>query len=112
LPVMTTAEFALLQNVDPEQSLIYIGNYPAEITTEVEDELTDLDEQGFIIYPQEDNVTIIGPSSFGTRNGVYDFLERFVGVRWLIPGADGEDVPESTDIVIQRETIRDEPHFK
>jgi hypothetical protein len=37
--------------------------------------------------------TPLGGTSHGTRNGVYTFLERFVGVRWLMPGPDGEDIP-------------------
>ena len=38
-------------------------------------------------------VIIAGPTPYGTEFGVYEFLERYVGVRWLMPGPDGEDVP-------------------
>lgn len=35
----------------------------------------------------------LGCDSLGTLYGTYDFLERVVGVRWLMPGEWGEDVP-------------------
>ena len=45
-----------------------------------------------------------GPSSIspnGTLFGVYEVLERFVGVRWLWPGDLGTYVPQRADIVIK-----------
>ena len=41
-----------------------------------------------------------GGTSNGTRNGVSTFLEDYVGVRWLMPGEVGEDVPHQPDLVI------------
>ncbi len=35
-----------------------------------------------------------GGFSFGTANGVYTFLEDYLGVRWLMPGDLGRDVPK------------------
>lgn len=34
-----------------------------------------------------------GGTSAGTANGVYTFLEDYLGIRWLMPGEMGEDVP-------------------
>ena len=39
--------------------------------------------------------TAAGGFSRGTEFGVYEFLERMVGVRWLMPGADGEEIPRA-----------------
>ena len=62
----------------------------------------------FVIGPRGRNVFIVGPdtgrgerlesggTSAGTANGVYTFLERYVDVRWLMPGEAGADVPKRT----------------
>ena len=36
----------------------------------------------------------------GTLFGVYDFLERQLGVRWLWPGKLGEHIPKHSDVVV------------
>ncbi len=41
-----------------------------------------------------------GGASAGTANGVYAFIEDVLGVRWLLPGRMGEDVP-----VLNRVTV-------
>jgi len=75
-------------------------------------DLADLDDDGFVIdFPAEDSVQILGPTAFGTEFGVYDFLERYVGVRWLLPGESGRDVPPSRTITVPDHVIRDEPAF-
>jgi hypothetical protein len=62
-------------------------------------------DEGFRIVTQGENIYIIGQDwpdkkkkwtdcdSIGTLYGTYDFLERIVGVRWLMPGEWGEDIP-------------------
>ncbi|GBG10337.1 hypothetical protein PAT3040_05066 [Paenibacillus agaridevorans] len=70
------------------------GSYPAD--QHVADGLENLHPDGFFIHPDGDSLTIVGPTSIGTRNGVVDFLERFVGVTWLMPTEDWEDVPQGT----------------
>lgn len=73
--------------------------------------LADLDSDGYEIAPYQNTLTILGPSAWGTRFGVYEFLERQVGVRWLLPGTDGEDVPSRTEVKAPSTVIRDEPSF-
>lgn len=90
---------------------IYVGasvrsKYPA-----IDNDLAELDKDGFIIRNEGNSVAIIGPSGWGTEFGVYEFLERYVGVRWLMPGPDGEDVPELVELIIPEEEISDEPAF-
>jgi len=41
--------------------------------------------------------------------GVYDLLERFVGVRWYYPGEDGYVVPEHKDVAIRPVHYTDAP---
>jgi hypothetical protein len=50
--------------------------------------------------------------SQGTLYGVFDFLERFVGVRWLMPGDVGEDIPRVGKLSITLAApIRGRPTF-
>ncbi|MCM8769321.1 MAG: DUF4838 domain-containing protein, partial [Candidatus Omnitrophica bacterium] len=49
--------------------------------------------------------------SFGTLFAVYEFLERFLGVRWYWPGELGEIVPERKDLVLPAIFIRQKPDF-
>jgi len=43
-------------------------------------------------------VNASGGKSNGTANGVYTFLEKYLGINWLMPGEAGEYIPK-TDIV-------------
>ncbi|MBP1989441.1 DUF4838 domain-containing protein [Paenibacillus eucommiae] len=88
---------------------IYIGTIPPESKSEVDKLLTSLGSDGFVLFPHEDSLTIIGSTPWGTEFGVIEFLERYVGVSWLLPGADGEDVPHRPELCIPFETIREEP---
>ncbi len=55
---------------------------------------------------------IAGPTSEGTEFGTFEFLERFVGVRWLFPTEVGDYVPEREDLVVPSNTrVTDEPAF-
>lgn len=71
-----------------------------------------LPPDGFEIRVEKERITIAGHDSepramwdvpcHGTVFGALEFLEHFVGVRWLFPGELGEDVP-------QHDTLRMEP---
>ncbi len=70
-----------------------------------------LDEDGFVIVAQDSDIVICGPTDWGTEFGVYEFLERFVGVRWLLPGEDGTDVPAADTITVPEGRMTGEPVF-
>jgi len=73
----------------------------------------ELDEEGFIIdFPDDKNIIIYGGDDSGTLFGVYEFCERFLGVRWLFPGELGEHTPKHNKLVIPSEKIKEEPYFK
>jgi hypothetical protein len=75
-------------------------------------ELKELDEDGFVIHGLDSSLIIIaGPTPYGTEFGVCEFLERYVGVRWLMPGPDGDDVPAHTSIDVPVGQLRQEPAF-
>ncbi|MGW4472655.1 DUF4838 domain-containing protein [Nonomuraea sp. NPDC004354] len=73
--------------------------------------LTGLDPDGFVIRIYQGTVTVAGPSAAGTANGVREFLERYVGVRWLLPGPDGDDVPALAALRIPVVQVYEQPAF-
>lgn len=81
-----------------------------------------LPHDGFEIRIENNDVVIVGndddPKSMwdlpsqGTLFGALEFLERFVGVRWLFPGELGEDVPKHETLAIELSApIRVSPGF-
>ncbi len=95
----------------PEDAvLIHLGatSYAAPVLAS----FGDLADDGFVIRtPDEGHIVIAGPTDAGTRFGVYEFLERYVGVRWLLPGPHGTSVPANATIGVPAADIRQAPAF-
>ena len=64
---------------------------------------------GFIIYTAGDAVMINGESDRGTLYGVYDFLEKFVGIRFLTQTS--TYIPEKEEIYVHDLSIKEIPTF-
>jgi hypothetical protein len=64
-----------------------------------------------ITFPDNHTVLISGLTDSGTEFGVYEFLERYVGVKWLMPGQIGEHVPKLASLLIPTGDVRQEPAF-
>lgn len=52
-----------------------------------------------------------GWTSYGTLYGVYDFLERHVGARWLMPGEVGEQIPVRPRLQVPELDLVQQPDF-
>lgn len=71
-----------------------------------------LDEDGFILQSVDGNgLVILGGSDWGTEFGVYDFLERFIGVRWLLPTDLGTVIPKRSSLEIPSVKIVENPVY-
>jgi len=71
-----------------------------------------LDEDGFLLQGIDNsNYVIVGGGDWGTEFGVYDFLERYLGVRWLMPTELGIDVPQHKTIDVPATRIIQEPVY-
>jgi hypothetical protein len=92
-----------------DKANIYIGVSRMEDHTQHQVLLDQLNVDGFIIDSQVNNITIIGSTDWGTEFGVNEFLERYLDIRWLLPGPDGEDVPSHSTVAIPRTLVQDEP---
>lgn len=75
-----------------------------------------LQPEGFVIKTDGNDLFIVGRDTTntgmqvkGTFYGVCEFLERYLGVRWLMPGPVGEVTPKQATIQIASADIRQEP---
>ena len=71
-----------------------------------------LDPEGFILQGLGKSTFVIaGGGDRGIAFGVDEFLERYLGVRWLMPGEMGEDVPKHSTLDIPETKIQQEPVY-
>jgi len=102
------------------------GNYISLGATRASDEAKVIDRpisrDGYRIVSRAGNLYIRGTDdevspdnryfegvSKGTLYGVYSFLEESLGIRWLVPGEIGEDVPTSDEVRLEPVDRGDEP---
>ncbi len=104
------AELPLAEDAPEGGVAIHIGHTAAVDALGID--LGELDGDGFVIeFPDARTIVILGPTEWGTEFGVYEFLERYLGVRWLMPGESGTYVPQTRTISVPDEPVRDEPAF-
>jgi len=108
---MSTGATLKIQNkAVPDFASIYIGNaflYKLENFS-----LRNLDQDGYILKGHGNKgFMILGKTDWGTEFGVYEFLERFLGVRWLMPTDIGIDIPKLTNLVIPESNIVESPVY-
>lgn len=79
-------------------------------------DLQKLEPEGFVIKTVGDDLFIVGRDTTdaglpvdGTFYGVCEFLERYLGVRWLMAGPLGEVVPKQVTIRVADTDLRQEP---
>ena len=88
---------------------------PAKHPAAADLDLTSLSAQGFVIaQPDQGSIVLASPSEEGLRFAACEFLERYLGVRWLFPGAVGTHVPEisALALALPKEEIRQEPVYR
>lgn len=73
-------------------------------------DISNVKYDGFIIKTIDGNVYIASNKDEGVMFGVYSFLERFMGIRWLTESV--THVPESSDINVYPCDITEEPVFE
>lgn len=68
--------------------------------------------EGYCIDVTSEAVLITSPTDLGLLFGVYQFLEKFVGCRWLFPGELGEVVPVCRNIILTFGRLTSNPAFE
>lgn len=93
------------------KTLIMVGE--SKLTSQYNIKVKNLPIEGFKITTIPAGIAIVGSGSgrIGTLFGVYDFLERFLGIRWYYPGPDGEIVPKRKKLIIPPVSYTDSPVF-
>lgn len=104
------ATLPLAGEAPAEGVAIHVGNTSVAEAAGIDQ--TDLDSDGFdIAFPDQSTIIILGAGPWGTEFGVCEFLERYVGVRWVMPGPDGTHVPARDTIAVPMEAVRSQPTF-
>ncbi len=103
-----------LKVVKESSNITSIGNYisvgPTEAAKKASIETANIKYDGFVIKTVEENVYIVARLERGIQNGVYSFLERFLGIRWLT--ARETYIPENRTIQMNECDILEEPRFQ
>ena len=119
------AKIPVVQNATGNGPAIVIGDVSLAKKSGIE--LDKLDRDGFIIRTIGKQVLIIGRDTkdnplqviirFGDKGevatlfGVYDFLERFAGIRYYYPGRLGTIIPRRTEWTLPEIDIYERPDF-
>ena len=115
----TGAKIPLVKKPSGKVTAFILG---AEGAAKLKFDLKKLDRDGYIIKSSGKNIIIAGTdnprgnprvrcefSERGTLNGVYEFLERFCGVRFYFPGDIGTIVPRNRNLTVPGIDIIDRP---
>ncbi len=106
------AELAVVTPDQAPAALVRLHVGPSQYVDGLGLKYQELDDDGFVLQGLDgQNFVIVGPTDYGTEFGVYEFLERYVGVRWLLPGEHGTDVPAHRTIAVPSDEVRQEPAF-
>ena len=55
---------------------------------------------------------LVGGDQRGAQYAVYELLERFLGVRWYMPGETGEEVPQRKTVTLNSLKWRNQPDYQ
>lgn len=93
--------------VDPTVNRILLGIADASTGMGLERQIaTQAGIDGYVLCANRGVVTVAANSDHGIRHGVLDLLEKHVGVRWLMPGEIGEDIPSASDLQVPTGLVR------
>ena len=110
----TGAELAVRKEEEtrPERVEIRLAVNPLGITAGGDPKSQIVHADGYAIQSRGRMITIMGGSPRGTLYGVYDFIERVLGVRWFMPTGLGEDVLPAKTIPVPELSVVWNPAFK
>jgi len=105
----TGAEIEVIASPEEDgDSGIWIGRTPAAESIE---EIESLDHDGYFLWSDGNKLVICGRTPDGTVNGIYSFLQEYLGVRWFAPGPLFEFVPRIEDFRIPVAQKTQKPTF-
>ena len=100
LPVKSDAE------ISTNEKIISLG-YTSLVSSAMRDSAKKLGVDGFVMKTVDDDLFIVGENEAGTLYGTYDFIERFLGVRFLAD--DYTYVPQNAELPLYNLNVSDSP---
>ncbi len=71
-----------------------------------------MDREAFTItFPGKNKILLTAGSSRGLEYACSEFLERYIGVRWLFPGPLGTEIPQHKTVAVPRKEVSSVPSF-
>ncbi|MBP5183346.1 MAG: hypothetical protein J6331_10015, partial [Lentisphaeria bacterium] len=71
-----------------------------------------LKEDGFLLNASGDGLYIVGANPRGALYGCYEILKKYGGIRWLVPGDDGEYVPSRSSVSVPEQKSIHNPFLR
>ncbi len=96
-----------VDNSSVTQNFISLGN--TEKLTSANLSGASIKDDGYVVKTVDQNIYIYGSQDLGVQNGVYCFIERFMGVRWL--SEKSTYLPKSETVNVYPCDIKEEPIF-
>ena len=90
--------------------IISLGNTAALAASEVDTGVGFLNNDGFVIKTEGENLFVFSERDRGTLYGVYELLERFLGIRFVTP--DFTHIPKTDEVVLYQMDIVEKPAFE
>jgi len=119
LRISTGVELPLVNQ--PKSPMICLGDNAAARDAGIT--LAEVQPEGFKIVTKGQDLFLLGTDTpdgqrtpmggftKGTQYAVSAFLEKFLGVRWLMPGDAGEVIPHHEKVVIPDTNLKEQPGF-
>ncbi|MDA1016565.1 MAG: DUF4838 domain-containing protein [Planctomycetota bacterium] len=114
----TGAKLSLTDGKLPEGPAIVIGDcelarkHGIDVKRMPIDGFTIKTAPGFVLIVGRDEALGGGATSSGTAWGVFEFLERYVGVRWYFPEELGQSIVASKSLSVAPVCLEDAPAFR
>ncbi len=107
---MTGVELPVGPAPQPGRLPIYVGSAARQRLDQAR--WKDLGEDGFRLKSGTGGVYVAGAHDLGTLYGVYQLLEKHLGVRWFMPGELGEVVPHTDTLRLGTFDETETPSFR
>lgn len=91
------------------EKIVSLGRTSALDSSSLDTDTGDLNNDGFVIRTEGESVFIFADRDRGTLYGVYEFLERFLGIRFVTP--DFTHIPNADDVLLYQMNIVERPAF-
>ncbi|MFQ5809398.1 MAG: DUF4838 domain-containing protein, partial [Armatimonadota bacterium] len=105
------ARLLVCRGAPPEGYPVLLGRAAVRRERDTRD-LAALGPDGFVIRSSAKRLLIAGGSDLGTLFGVYHLLEKYLGVRWFMPGEVGTVIPRSRAVTVGAINDIERPDFR